>query len=378
MRRPALVLVSFLLLGALPSAVASAQSVTGQGSSLAPAANYPYSCDTRWVAGYAGSPGAFGPGGSQEYVPQRFGPSTCSIWQAGVRGQVKTTHLVPGKGTVTVARVKSGPNPAPVSIGTVRRFSGRNPSDGTFSETCCRGVSQTPVVNPTPNAITEIPVNVLVDAQPFDPNTNRAGFHDIVVVNIHGDSGTLPIADLGGPKPAFGTPAGDPGAFWYFPKFDPSVDNQNQWSANGFEVLMNFDWVAAGPPKPPVPPTTPPGVTGPAATPPVTPPVTPRAPGQIRSTALSLKGRRVVVAARCATGTGKACAGTVRLRTNAKKPRLLAGRKVTIADGRTTNVRLTLSRSALKLVRGRSAKVRAEIDLGSAGRTTKTLTLRRK
>lgn len=362
-------------------------AVAQQGSPLTAPANYPYHCDYRWAAG------AFGPGGAQNYEPLYIGPSTCSIWQIGTTTQ--NTHLVPGKGTVTVARIKSGPNPAPVSIGTVRRFSGRNAVDGTFSETCCLGVSQTPVVNPTPNAVTEIPVNFLVDAQPYDPNTNRAGFHDIVVVNIHGTSGTLPMSDYGGPKP-FGltVPPGDPGALWYFPKFDPSVNNLNQWMANGFEVLMNYDFCPAttarqvratcptqGTPPPPPPPgappgggTAPPGGTG-----------APAALASIRSTHLLLEGRKVTVVARCATGTGKSCTGHVRLRTTAKKSKLLASRKVSIKDGRSANVRLTLAGKSLKLVKDKlggskkkSTDVRAEIDLGSAGRVTKVLKLRRK
>ncbi len=362
----------------------TAPAVAQSGSPLTAPANYPYHCDYRWAAG------AFGPGGAQNYEPIFIGPSTCSIWQIGSTTQ--NSHLVPGKGTVTVARIKSGPNPAPVSIGTVRRFSGRNPADGTFSETCCQGVSQTAVINPTPNAVTEIPVNLLVDAQPFDPNTNRAGFHDIVVVNIHGTTGTLPMSDYGGPKP-FGltVPPGDPGAVWYFPKFDPSVHNLNQWMANGFEVLMNFDWCpgtaaaqlrAACPTPPPPPPPPPPGVPPGGTTPPAgTPPVQ----ATIRSSKLLLEGSKVTVVARCATGTGKSCSGHVRLRTTSKTPKLLASRQVSIKDGRSENVRLTLKGKSLKLVKDRlggsrktSIKVRAEIDLGTAGRSTKVLKLRRK
>lgn len=232
-------------------------------------------------------------------------------------------------------------------------------------------------------------MNLLVDAQPFDPNTNRAGFHDIVVVNVHGTTGTLPMSDYGGPKP-FGLtiPPGDPGARWYFPKFDPSAHNLNQWIANGFEVLMNFDWCpgttarqagATCPTQGTPPPPPPPG------TPPPPPPVTPAVPATIRSTHLLLEGRKVTVVARCATGTGKSCAGHVRLRTTAKKPKLLASRKVSIKDGRSANVRLTLGRTPRRLVRealGRSKTkridVRAEIDLGKAGRSTKVLKLRRK
>jgi hypothetical protein len=215
--------------------------INNQGSNLNAPANYPYHCDYRWSAGYNGQPGAFGPGGKQEYVPEYIGPSTCSLWQIG--NSTQTTHLVPGTGTVTRARIKSGANPAPVSIATVRQFTGRD-QQGYLVTTCCRGVSQTAVINPTPNAITAIPVNFRVEVKAFDPNTNSAGWHDIVAVNVHGESGTLPMSDYGGPKPLI-APEGDPGALWYFPKFNPSEDNQNKWTASGFEVLMNYDWCPA-------------------------------------------------------------------------------------------------------------------------------------
>jgi hypothetical protein len=175
-------------LAALPGA-AAAQTRSNLGSPLSAPANYPYGCETRWSAGYNGQPGAFGPGGSQEWTPTPIGPSTCSIAHIGLNGKPETSHLVPGTGTVTVARVKSGPNPAPISIATVRSFQGRD-QQGQYSNTCCRGVSETPTVTPTPNAVTEIPVNFRVETQQFDPNTNRAGWHDIVVVNVQAGPGT--------------------------------------------------------------------------------------------------------------------------------------------------------------------------------------------
>jgi hypothetical protein len=237
-------------------------AVAAEGSDLSAPANYPYHCDYRWSPGYNGQPGAFGPGGYQEYVPEYIGPSTCSLWQIG--SSTENTHLVPGTGTVTLARVKSGANPAPVSIATVRQFTGRDQQGGEVT-TCCYGISQTVVINPTPNAVTEIPVNLRVEAKPFDPNTNSAGWHDIVAVNVHGETGTLPMSDRGGPKPLI-APSGDYGALWYFPKFNPSEHNQNKWSASGFEVLMNYDWCSGGgglhraqacpTPTPPAPPDT--------------------------------------------------------------------------------------------------------------------------
>ena len=43
------------------------------------------------------------------------------------------------------------------------------------------------MVNPTANAITEIPVGFRVEVQQYDPNQpSKVGWHDIVAVNVHG------------------------------------------------------------------------------------------------------------------------------------------------------------------------------------------------
>lgn len=380
MRTPGFVVVVLAVLAATLPGAASAQSVTGKGSTLAAPANYPYHCDYRWTAGYNSEPGAFGPGGQQEYTPTYIGPSTCSLYNIGARGNLASSHLVPGTGTVKVARVKSGPNPAPVSIGTVRLYTGRD-QQGNLQTTCCLGVSETPVVNPTPNAVTEIPVGFRVETQLYDPNVpGRVGFNDIVVVNVHGSTGTLPMADLGGPKPLV-APDGDPGAVWYFPKFNPSENNQNQWTANGFEVLMNYDWCPAASARQAGGCSTAgtPLVGGQAPTTPKAPKtptvVDPKTRAAIRSTKLRLKGTSAAVTVACTQAAP--CAGSVRLRTRTGKAVLLASKKVSVAGGKTATVKLVLSAKNRKRVTKKGLKVRAEIDLGTAGKVTRNLTLKR-
>jgi hypothetical protein len=375
----AAVVAGLAVISLLPS-TAGAQT-TGQGSSLESAANYPYHCDYRWVPGYGGSPGGFGPGGQQEWVPQHIGASTCSLWQIGARGQVQTTHLVPATGTVTRARIKSGANPAPVSIATVRQFTGRA-QQGNLVTTCCYGISQTEVVNPTPNAITEIPVNFRVEVRAYDPNDPKtAGWHDIVAVNVHGDTGTLPMSDLGGPKPMI-APDSDPGAVWYFPKFNPSESNQNQWSASGFEVLMNYDWCpetsrrsAAGARQAAGCPSSTPTPTPDPENPVPTGPADPKTLAQISSPKLVLKGKSVPVAVKCTQAV--ACEVTVRLRTRAKKPVLLGKRKTSIQPGMSARVKVPLSARNRRRVGAKGLKVRAEVVLGSAGTISRNLMLKR-
>lgn len=368
--RPAL--VALVVLAAFP-ALAPAQ-ISGQGNPLTAAANYPYHCETRWMPGVPGNPGGFGPGGYQDYVEQPIGPSTCTVFQTGATPG--TSHIVPNSGKVTVARVKSGPNPAPVSIATVRQFTGKRPSDGQLLTTCCQGVSETPTVNLTPNGITEIPVNLLVESKPYDPNNpGVAGYRDWVVVNVHGSTGTLPISDAGLPRPII-APAGDPGAVWHFPQIDPSQTNQNAWIASRFEVLMNYDWV-------PTSATTPPAGTCAGAAslrawcsvaPPVTGAVA--ALAEIRSSKLALKRGKIGVSVKCARTDGQACKGKVRLRTAAKKPVLLASKTLNVAAGKTKTVSVSLNSKARKRLKGK-AKIRVEIALSGQAAITKDVTLRR-
>ncbi len=367
---------------ALMPGIASAQ-ITAQGSPLASPANYPYNCDVRWMPGYGNNPGGFGPGGYQDYIEQDFFAlggvhSTCTIFQTGATPG--TSHIVPNSGKVTVARVKSGPNPAPVSIATVRQFTGKRPSDQQLVTTCCQGISETPTVNPTPNAVTEIPVDFLVESKPYDPNTpSVAGYRDWVVVNIHGTTGTLPISDAGLPRPII-APTGDPGAVWHFPQIDPSQTNQNAFIASRFEVLMNFDWVptqATTPPaetgQPPVEATSPPACAGSAFARAAA--CTPTS-AQIRSSKLRLARGRIGVSVKCARTDGKACKGKVRLRTAAKKPALLASATLNIAAGKSKTVSVSLGSKARKLIKGKK-KIRVEVVLSGQAVITRDVTLAR-
>jgi hypothetical protein len=138
----------------------------------------------------------------------QFGPSTCSVAHLGLSGKPETSHLVPGTGTVTVARVKSGAEPG-AHQHRDRPLVPRARRAGRHVEHVLPWRVETPTVNPTPNAITEIPVNFRVEATQFDPNTGKAGWYDWVVVNVHGTTGSVPIHNNGSPKPfsAFTAPA---------------------------------------------------------------------------------------------------------------------------------------------------------------------------
>ena len=259
------------------------------------------------------------------------------------------TFLVPGDGTVRKVRVKSGPNPAPLRIAIIRRLfqtNPNNPNEITDAQ-CCTGVRESATFNPTPNAITEVAVNLPVDTQ--QSVNGQSGWHDIVAVSGAG-AGQLPIASVGPHTTTAGTQASTPTIQAYYPKIEPGAANNNTWFYPNWVVLMAFDWAAAG------------GTDG-AAT--------------ITSKSLKLTKGKVAVRVRCATGNGQRCKGKVRLSTRAKKPKLLASKSINVRDGKTAKVTLKLSRKARKRVPRKRNKVTLSVNLGAQGKTTKQLILKR-
>lgn len=230
MRR--LVVVPLLVLAMLsfasPAAFAASKT---QGSPLSAAANAGFGCETRWLLGVPPT----------KYDPINLGPSsTCTYFQAGTT--LDNTHLVPNIGTVTKVRVKSGPNPAPLSVVILRRLftvNPNNPSEITDA-TCCRGIRESPVFSPTPNAITEVTVNLPVEAMPGVPG--QAGWHDIVGISGNGP-GEMPLALIGPQDPSLQYNSAVISSSAYYPRIEPNKDNYNLWtSPPNIEVLMQYDW----------------------------------------------------------------------------------------------------------------------------------------
>ena len=131
---------------------------------------------------------------------------------------------------------------------------------------------------------------------------------------------------------------------------------------------MNYDWTAASPG----------GGTPGGGTPGGGIPVggaTTNAPVSFKSKTLRLKKGKVSFRLACTSAT--ACKGKARLRTRATKPKTLASKSLTIAGGKTKTITFKLSNKARKSVHKKSTKVTLEVDLGSGGKATKNLKLKR-
>src|SRR3954471_1170637 len=123
------------------------------------------------------------------------GLPSCTWWTngGGTPGQTFTSY-VPGTGTVTNVRVRSGPQPAPLRISILRSNGvGTYQSSGTGG--CCFGERESAIVQPAPNQISEFTVNFPVESVRIPEQGVQ--YVDIVAISAIAGTGTLPVFDAG-------------------------------------------------------------------------------------------------------------------------------------------------------------------------------------
>lgn len=362
------VLVMSLMVTATLAAPAVAQQSASGGSALANPANGGWGCDKIYqpfldiALGYDG----------QSYNPFPSNYASCT-WYSLIPAESRS-GLVPGTGTVTKVRIKSGPNPAPLSITILRRRFQKNPNppNQITDATCCSATQESQVFQPTPNAISEHEVNLPVQTQ--ESVNGASGWWEIVAVSGRGP-GELPISHVGPLTLAAGTQANIATITGYYPHVAKGTDNLGNQTLPNAEVLMQFDWTGAAAAAPPA------GTTPVACKSSVklrqagcVPKATPLS--QIRSSRVTLKRGKVRVSVKCDRTDGKACNGKVRLRTVAKKPVLLASKSMNVAAGKTKTISVSLNGKARKRLKGRK-KIRVEVALSGQAAVTRDVTLRR-
>jgi len=272
-RRRAAAAVFAALLAATVGAAAGlpgAAGVVTLGSDLSKAANWPFGCEARPYPGL---------GGMQLLST---GTTSCMWWPAPLTAAA--TYVPLGDGHVVAARVRSGPSPAPLRISIVSSGGGL----------CCTSRASSAVFQPTPNAVTSVPLSLPAGAG-LDPNRPGSQYNDIVVVSAVGP-GTLPVHD-NGVHGSFNTSG--PAAAFLNPELTDGNSNTDVGWMDGFEVLLQVDWepnAAGGPaPGPGSDPGAAPG-TGPAATGPAPTGPAPVAPRRAAGpSGLKLNGRTLAV-----------------------------------------------------------------------------------
>lgn len=344
---------------------ADARTVT-QGPDLSAAADGGFGCETAFLAG---------PESPYEYQPYASGYSTCTTWMAG--GPVQTSGLTPLSGTVTKVRIKSGPSPAPLQITILRKlFQSSKSKPNQIDSVCCTGVSESAVFTPTPNAVTEVPVNLAVSMQPaLDGDT---GYHDIVAVAGAGP-GQLPIASVG-PHNLFVNGSDTPFTEFFYPKIAPGTASHNNHDYPNYMLLMQYDVCDGGASAARARASQACGAGTGAGAPFLQTNAKGKPVASIASKRLKMRKGKVAVRVRCATGTKARCKGKVGLYTRPKKgkAKLLARRSVKVRDGKSAKVTLKLSRTARKRVKKKSNKVQVRFYLGKKlGTVSRNATLRR-
>jgi hypothetical protein len=343
MRRIAI--VTLVLLAAV-AAPAAAETVT-MGSTLQLTPNLPFGCEARpYVGGQLLSTGV----------------SSCTWWSAPLTAA--STYVPRGDGRVTSARVLSGANPAPLRITILSSGSGL----------CCTARAVSGVFQPTPNAVTEIPLD-LPAGSGLDPNRLGGQYNDIVTVSAVGP-GTLPVHDFG-VHGTFDTSA--PAASFLHPELVPNNSNTDVGWMDGYEVLMQFTWcgtpgVGARAAQTRQAPAGCAGAAAPAA--PTAPPVVARpAPLSAVSATARVLDRRAALRLRCAAAA--TCGGRVTLRPSAGR-RTLGRAAFTIRAGHMGTVRVRLTKEGRRVARpGRRVAVDAVVTLKTGQRVVLAITLRR-
>lgn len=327
-----------------------------------------FGCETRFGFAF----------GSGDYERFPTGVSSCTAFSTAATPS--TGHVIVVPGLVHKVRVRSGPNPAPLKVTIIKHLFQTNPNPP-FQITdiiCCTGTGrESATFQPTPNAVTEVTVNLPVTTT---PSTNGASGHrDYVTVSAVGP-GELPIASTGVHNLyQFSQNT----TTLFYPKVETGLGGQAKHDYTNYLVLMNYDIIycddgsgASGAARAAAETCTgsPLGDTTPK--PPGSKPVV--APATVASTSLRLgRSGAVPVKVRCTAPAAQRCKGHVRLYTRARKPRLLGSKRVNVRGGTSATISVGLSRSARRLVPKKSNSVTVQIDLGAAGKKSKNLTLKR-
>ncbi len=255
-----------LLLAATALALATIRSPAAQaatfGSDLSQTPNLAFGCEARPYIALGGA----------QLIPT--GTASCMWWSAPLTAA--NTYVPVGQGVITAARVRSGPNPAPLRIAVISSGGGL----------CCTHQRSSEIFRPAPNAVTTVPL-ALTAGSGLDPNRPGSQYSDIVVVSAVGP-GTLPVHDFG-VHGTFNTSI--PAASFLHPELTNGNSNTDVGWMDGYEVLLQVDWSPTPQQAPQLPTPTPVAPQAPPA--PVAPQTPP--PAAPRLSRLARDGRALTV-----------------------------------------------------------------------------------
>jgi hypothetical protein len=317
--------------GAAAPGVAAAQAQTTFGADLSRPANAPFGCDSHPVGTFR----VFNPD-----------PNSCT-WSSSGSLAIPPTEspIVPGDGTVTAVRVKTGPSGAGLQgTGPMQVVVLRSLGSGGGGAQCCLIAGASQVFTPAENAVTAVPMNLRVE------NNNTGGINTL-------DSLGLSVLAPGVRIPAYYDGANDLTSTVFSPAVQPGTQNVNRNGSSGAKLLINADWIPAGAAR----------------------------PIGLGTRTAPVRAGRALVDLVC--GADAACRGFARLlgaadaataNAAAAKPAVFGSARIRLNAGQRTRVKVKLSRRGRALVRSRKrSKVRLEVRLKGGGKIVRTLVLKR-
>jgi hypothetical protein len=230
--------------GFLGSLVALAMSLGPPVAGQAPSQTFgsPLKADPNLAIGCESRPALADDGGTGNYY---LGPSNqrdCTWRQSGVFGVPSDPRFssVPASGRITRVAVRSGPRPAPLRVVIMRQYA--HPQ---FERGCCFFVAESRALQPRPNAISTVAVDLPVKRE------YTSGVLVVDLVGISGESGkgTLPLHSTGRNNAFSLTEQGSVNAGFFYPR-QGALPNDGgggrpEEGIPGVEVLMQWTWSAS-------------------------------------------------------------------------------------------------------------------------------------
>jgi hypothetical protein len=220
-----------LAVGAWFSADASA--LTTFGADLNRPANTGFDCGVGPGAGALGQP---------VYYPTNV---TSCTWLAAGRnfGQLESSLVPSGQGTVTNVRVRVGPITGPMQVVVLRAVRsaqgpvGTTPGGAGVNAACCKEVGRSGVFVPAPNAVTNIAVNLPVKSDIVPNPISLAYDFDMLGLSVLAPGVPIPAHDVGTYQDVTG-----PIAHAYFPAMLPGQERADSFGTLGYQLLLQADW----------------------------------------------------------------------------------------------------------------------------------------
>ncbi|MBS45961.1 MAG: hypothetical protein CMH83_22865 [Nocardioides sp.] len=300
--------------------------------------------------------------GNGDYGPVSHSYPTCSYFQTAPFDETSGAAPVP-LGRVTLARVRSGANPAPIRITVVQGRTGLTPDGQPIqgSTQCCFGDQMTRTFRLRPNAVTTIPLNLPMENR--KRVTEQVSITDYVGFSADSNVGTLPIRVTQDPPNTSQTlDPGNPSVMSFFPQVTPDQVRTDPRQVPSFLLTMDFTFCSSGS-----------GSAGRQAA---------RAlaragsggacGGTVTTKKVTARQGKVRLPVRC----HGSCQGTVQLKRAKGKGTLARTKRFSLRTGGKGTVTLRLTGAGKKATKGKRS-VKAKVVLTAQGaRRTRTVTVR--